>query len=61
LSTGDALGILEISRPRERGLGVSGDEGGEAEEDLKREKSPPLDEGGVWSIVEESQLFPLLA
>jgi len=56
--TGEARGIVEISRSTPRDFGAS--DRGAGVENL--EKSPFGDRaGGVWSIVLESQLFPWLA
>lgn len=60
LSTGDALGIVEITRCVSSPFGAAGASAGGGEE-KKREKSPGIGAGGDWSISSESQELPLLA
>lgn len=58
LSTGDARGMVDISRSTPRDLGAVDASGVAGDMNLEKR---PLGGGGVWSICEESQLLPLLA
>lgn len=59
VSIGDARGIVDISRSIPSPFGaVDGDDCGDVERSLEKR---PLGGGGVWSICEESQLFPRFA